>query len=87
MKPSNWKKLAASSKMKAGQRLMSTPRGYWVVSKALALGVALARAQGDEDEAQDMEMLRETLFSMFQMKGADDAVLHAEDDATRSSGS
>lgn len=66
MKPENWNKLTHETKQCLAEELLNSIRGKHVMSQALALALLQLRTapRPERGKIEDMEMLRETLFSL-----------------------
>ena len=62
MKPENWDKMSNSEKRQYALKLLSTPRGIYIVSQALAVAIKAMKAkpepQREISNIEDMEVLQ-----------------------------
>ena len=70
MKPNNWKSMSKNQKKEYALRLVNSTRGSYILSQALFYGIQeLNKAEGNRKEIsniEDMEILREIIFFIFQ---------------------
>jgi hypothetical protein len=62
MKPHNWNDFSTETREAQARDLLNSPRGYFLLNQALSIAAAVARNGGEESNAEDMEVLAETLF-------------------------
>ncbi len=68
MKPQDWKKWPPRKRKRYAEALLFSPRGHYLVGKALAKAVALMREVPrpfrEQSDIEDMEILLEELFPL-----------------------
>lgn len=78
MKPENWQHLSPEAKEVRARDLLNSERAHFLLNQALSIAAVVARYGGEESNAQDMEMLAETLFYFGQRPEESDTI-HIED--------
>jgi len=63
MKPANWNELSKEAQVEYATNLLNSPRGFLMISQALVYGATVARGAGEISNAEDMDLIAETLFS------------------------